>query len=108
MAMDFSESNFRRVYVHNFHCSYVFPVYTQFLHTDNPYSIPENSIYSITQDNVSGKLWVLSQMGLSVISDSKNVVFERINALELFSDASNFLNHIMKDRQGNIWIATSN
>lgn len=84
------------------------PVYTQFLHTYNPFSIPENSIYSINQDNVSGNLWVLSQMGLSIISDRKNVVFERINALELFSDASNFLNHIMKDRQGNIWIATSN
>jgi signal transduction histidine kinase/ligand-binding sensor domain-containing protein/DNA-binding response OmpR family regulator len=84
------------------------PVYTQFLHTYNPYSVPENSIYSITQDNVSGNLWVLSQMGLSIISDRKMPVFERINALELFSDASNFLNHIMKDRQGNIWIATSN
>lgn len=84
------------------------PVYTQFLHTGNPFSIPENSIYSITQDNVSGNLWVLSQMGLNIISDRKNVVFERVNALELFSDASNFLNHIMKDRQGNIWIATSN
>ncbi len=84
------------------------PVYTQFLHTYNPYSVPENSIYSITQDNVSGNLWVLSQMGLSIIFDRKKPVFERINALELFSDASNFLNHIMKDRQGNIWIATSN
>jgi len=84
------------------------PVYTQFKHTGNPFSIPENSIYSITQDNVSGNLWVLSQMGLNIISDRKNVNFERINALELFSDASNFLNHIMKDRQGNIWIATSN
>jgi len=84
------------------------PVYTQFLNTENPYSIPENSIYSITQDNVSGNLWVLSQIGLSIISDRKKPVFERINALELFSDASNFLNHIMKDKQGNIWIATSN
>ena len=84
------------------------PVYTQYLHSGNPFSIPENSIYSITQDNVSGNLWVLSQTGLSLISDRKNLVFERINALDLFSDASNFLNHIMKDRQGNIWIATSN
>jgi signal transduction histidine kinase/DNA-binding response OmpR family regulator/ligand-binding sensor domain-containing protein len=84
------------------------PSYTQYLNTTNPYSISENSIYSITQDNVSGNLWVLSQMGLSVISDRKKVEFERINALELFSDATNYLNHIMKDRQGNIWIATSN
>lgn len=84
------------------------PVYTQFLSSNNPQSVPENSIYSITQDNVSGNLWVLSQMGLSIIPDLKNPVFERVNALDLFSDASNFLNHIMKDRQGNIWIATSN
>jgi len=84
------------------------PVYTQFFNTKNPNNIAENSIYSIAQDNVTGNLWVLSQMGLSVISDRKKVVFERINALELFNDATNYLNHIMKDRQGNIWIATSN
>jgi len=84
------------------------PFYTQYLNTNNPFSISENSIYSIAQDNVSGNLWVLTQMGLSVIPDRKKVVFERINALELFNDATNYLNHIMKDRQGNIWIATSN
>jgi len=84
------------------------PFYTQYLNTKNPFSISENSIYSIAQDNISGNLWVLTQMGLSVIPDRKKVVFERINALELFNDATNYLNHIMKDRQGNIWIATSN
>ncbi len=84
------------------------PLYSQYLNAKNPFSAAENSIYSITQDNISGDLWVLSQMGLSVIPDRKKVVFERINALDLFNDASNYLNHIMKDRQGNIWIATSN
>lgn len=84
------------------------PFYTQYFNTNNPFSTSENSIYSIAQDNVSGNLWVLTQMGLSVIPNRKKVVFERINALELFNDATNYLNHIMKDRQGNIWIATSN
>ncbi|OIP85163.1 MAG: hypothetical protein AUK44_00370 [Porphyromonadaceae bacterium CG2_30_38_12] len=85
------------------------PIYTQFLHNEkNPNSIAENSIYSIVQDDASGNIWILSQMGLSIITDRKNVKFEQINALELFSDASNFLNQIIKDRQGNIWIATSN
>ena len=84
------------------------PLYKQFVHTTDPLSISDNSIYSITQDNVSGNIWILSQVGLSIITDRKASRFERINALDLFSDASNFLNQIMKDRQGNIWIATSN
>jgi ligand-binding sensor domain-containing protein/signal transduction histidine kinase/AraC-like DNA-binding protein/AmiR/NasT family two-component response regulator len=84
------------------------PIYTQFQHTTDPTSISANSIYSITQDNVSGNIWILSQMGLSIITDRKNIKFERVNVLDIFSDASNFLNHLMKDRQGNIWIATSN
>lgn len=91
-----------------YHQDEIIPSYTQYLNTKNPLSATENSIYSITQDIISGNLWVLSQKGLSIISDRNNVAFERINALEIFSDASNYLNHIMKDRQGNIWIATSN
>jgi len=86
-----------------------FPEYTQYIRNNNdPSSIGQNSVYSIVQDNISGNLWILSQNGLSIISDRKNVKFENINALDIFSDASNFLNHIIEDKQGNIWIATSN
>ncbi|MEA4935427.1 MAG: two-component regulator propeller domain-containing protein [Paludibacter sp.] len=93
----------------NINQSIDFPEYTQFIRNNNdPSSIGQNSVYSIVQDNISGNLWILSQNGLSIISDRKNVKFENINALDIFSDASNFLNHIIEDKQGNIWIATFN
>ncbi|MFA5416951.1 MAG: two-component regulator propeller domain-containing protein [Bacteroidales bacterium] len=85
------------------------PEFTQFINEkNNPNSISQNSVYSIVEDKATGNLWILSQYGLSIITDRQNVSFENINALDLFSEASNFLNHIIQDRQGNIWIATSN
>ncbi len=76
-----------------------------------PGSISEagtNNIYSITQDNLTGDLWVLSQSGIHVVSDRQNVTFEKLNVLDIFESASNFLNQLYHDRQGNIWLATLN
>ncbi len=84
------------------------PDYSQFIPNRDANNLPDISIYSILEDDKTGSLWILSQLGLSIIEDTKNVKFSRINAMEIFSNASNALNQITKDRQGNIWIASSN
>jgi len=85
-----------------------YPVYQQYTFYDKNPGIGKNFIYSITQDRFSGDLWVLSHSGISVISDRKNVVFQKLNVLSIFENASNYLNQLYRDKQGNIWIATLN
>jgi ligand-binding sensor domain-containing protein/signal transduction histidine kinase/DNA-binding response OmpR family regulator len=68
----------------------------------------QNSVYSLIHDTISDHIWALTPRGLSIISDRNKVEIEQINTLDLFNDASNFLHQIVKDRQGNIWIGTSN
>lgn len=85
------------------------PHFTQYVHDkNNPNSICENSVFSIIQDNINGDLWLLSHKGLSIVKDKKNVKFEQLNAIDLFGNASNILHQIFKDKQGNLWIGTSN
>lgn len=92
-----------------FRSSFKQPIFTQYLHDkNNPNSLCENSVFSIIQDNIGGNLWLLSHKGLSMISNRQTVKFEQLNATSLFGNASNILHQIYKDRQGNIWIGTSN
>lgn len=66
------------------------------------------SIYSITEDRYTGNLWVLSHSGVSIITNKKTYEAQHLNTLEFFDNASNYLNQIYRDRQGNLWIATLN
>lgn len=81
--------------------------YTQFTHdAGNPNTIADNSVYSIVEDD-NGRIWILSQLGLSVISDKSNYKVDKYNIQNIFKEGSNYLNHLIKDSNGNIWIATN-
>ncbi|MEI8049427.1 MAG: response regulator, partial [Bacteroidota bacterium] len=84
------------------------PDYQQFIISGNKSRVEKNCIYSITQDSFSGDLWILSHSGVDIIADRKNVSFQALNVLAVFENASNYLNHLYRDRQGNIWLATLN
>lgn len=88
--------------------NYSKPQYKQYLIPVSSSEAGSNNIYSITQDILTGDLWVLSQSGINVILDRENVTFEKLNVLDIFESASSFLNQLYRDRQGNLWIATLN
>lgn len=84
------------------------PQYTQYRTDRNkPQSISDNFIFSIIQDDVTGSIWIMSQMGVNLIRDKENVSFEQVNTTDQFGSASHSFNQIIKDREGNIWIGTS-
>ncbi|MFZ4455056.1 MAG: hybrid sensor histidine kinase/response regulator transcription factor [Bacteroidales bacterium] len=82
--------------------------YQQFKHDSNdPQSLADNTVYSLVEDN-KGKIWILSQLGLGVIPNKNKFTVEKYNIQAIFKEGSNFLNHLFKDQNGNIWIATNN
>ena len=82
--------------------------YQQYIIPNNNSRVINSYIYSITQDSFSGSLWILSHSGVDIIADRKNVSFQPLNVLGIFENASNYLNQLYRDRQGNIWLATLN
>lgn len=84
------------------------PVYQQYRLPENSQNLGKNYIYSITQDKFSGDIWILSHWGISVVDNKTTMQFLPLNVLNAFTNASNFLNQLYRDRQGNIWIATAN
>jgi signal transduction histidine kinase/CheY-like chemotaxis protein/ligand-binding sensor domain-containing protein len=76
---------------------------------DNPYSISNNYISHIAEDN-QGNLWVATLGGgLNKFDRRTNKFYHyRHQCGNNQSIASNFINKIAFDGQGNIWIATQN
>jgi signal transduction histidine kinase/ligand-binding sensor domain-containing protein/DNA-binding response OmpR family regulator len=75
---------------------------------DNDYSISNNNIYSICQDQ-SGNIWIGTYgNGLNLVVNpySSNIKFHRINQ-QNSNISSNLLRHLMIDNSGNLWIATT-
>lgn len=85
-----------------------YPEYKHYLISGKNSNLASNYIYSITQDNFTDDLWVLSQSGVSVITDRNAVTFQDLNVQDIFENASNYLNQLYRDKQGNIWLATLN
>lgn len=82
--------------------------YKQFKIPETKNGSPRNAIYSIAEDKFNNELWILSHAGISAVSEKTNYTFQSINTLDIFENASNFLNYLYRDKQGNIWIATLN
>ena len=75
---------------------------------DNDYSISNNNIYSICQDQ-AGNIWIGTYgNGLNLVVNpySSNIKFHRINQ-QNSNLSSNLLRHLMVDTSGNLWIATT-
>jgi len=64
-------------------------------------------VYSITQDDKYGYIWIVTYSGLSMIEKEADNTFKILNTNTFFDETSNKLFHeISKDRKGNLWIGS--
>lgn len=64
-------------------------------------------VYSITQDDKDGKIWVVTFVGLSLIQKEADGTFTVTKGDSFFDEDANKLFHeIVKDRWGNLWIGS--
>jgi len=64
-------------------------------------------VYSITQDDKYGYIWVITYSGLRLIEKEPDGSYATIDADLFFGEATNKLFHeIIKDRLGNLWVGS--
>ena len=67
----------------------------------------DDIVYSITQDDKQGLIWVVTFSNLSIIKKEIDGTNTIINSDSFFADTSNKLFHeIVKDRWGNLWLGS--
>jgi len=67
----------------------------------------DNIVYSITQDDKNGYIWVVTFSGLNLIRKEADGSFKVIDTKSFFdATASNLFHEIIKDRQGNLWLGS--
>ncbi|MFT3753237.1 MAG: two-component regulator propeller domain-containing protein [Paludibacter sp.] len=67
----------------------------------------DNIVYSITQDDKYGHIWVVTFSGLNLIEKEADGSYKILDTNSYFSESSNKLFHeISKDRRGNLWIGS--
>lgn len=67
----------------------------------------DDIVYSITQDDKYGYIWIVTYSGLSMIEKEADGTFKILNTNSFFDETSNKLFHeISKDRKGNLWIGS--
>jgi len=73
----------------------------------NSTSKVDDIVYSITQDNKFGYIWVVTYSGLIQIEKETDGFYKVMDAGSFFNDTSNKLFHeISKDNRGNLWIGS--
>jgi len=73
--------------------------------TNNPNSLPNNIIYSISEDINSKKIWTGTREGLSILDNEKDGYFTNYypgGSEQTISD--NEVNSIIRDNQGMMWL----
>ena len=66
-----------------------------------------NIVYSITQDDKYGYIWIVTYSGLSLIEKEIDGTYKIFDTNSFFDETSNILFHeISKDRKGNLWIGS--
>ena len=67
----------------------------------------DDIVYSITQDDKYGYIWVVTYSGLSMIEKESDGTYKIFYTNSFFDETSNKLFHeISKDRKGNLWIGS--
>lgn len=68
--------------------------------------LAEDTFFSIVQDDKYGYVWVMSISGLHAFEYDKDGKLTNIDVSYLFKESNNIYSEIIKDRTGNLWIAT--
>jgi signal transduction histidine kinase/ligand-binding sensor domain-containing protein/DNA-binding response OmpR family regulator len=67
----------------------------------------DDIVYSITQDDKLGGIWVVTFSGLSLIEKEQDGSFKVLDTGSFFNESTNKLFHeIIKDRKGNLWVGS--
>lgn len=73
---------------------------------ENGKTITEETFFSIVQDDRNQLLWFMSISGLHALKYDENNTLKDVDISYLFNDYNNIFSEIIKDKTGNLWIAT--
>lgn len=65
---------------------------------------PEDTFFSIVQDDSKGYIWAMSFSGLYALEYSNDGSVKQADISYLFKETNNIFSEIIKDRSGNLWI----
>ncbi|MEI7502138.1 MAG: two-component regulator propeller domain-containing protein, partial [Paludibacter sp.] len=67
----------------------------------------DDIVYSITQDDKYGLIWIVTYSGLNVIEKDADGAYKVLETNSFFEESANKLFHeIIKDRRGNLWVGS--
>lgn len=66
----------------------------------------EDTFFSITQDGHKNYLWLVGFSGLYVVKYDDDDNVSQVNISSLFKNTNNIFSEVIKDRDGDIWIAS--
>ena len=69
---------------------------------------PETVFYSIAEDDANGYIWLMSNSGLYAFRYVDDRSLQEVDVSGLFDRYNNIYSEIIKDREGNLWIAAFN
>lgn len=73
---------------------------------ENGKAITEDTFFSVVQDNRNQFLWFMSISGLHALKYDEDNTLKDVDISYLFDDYNNIFSEIVKDKTGNLWIAT--
>lgn len=65
---------------------------------------PEDTFFSIVQDDSQGYIWAMSFSGLYALEYANDGSVKQADISHLFKETNNIFSEIIKDRSGNLWI----
>lgn len=66
--------------------------------------LPENTFFSIVQDDSHGYIGAMSFSGLYALEYTNDESVKQVDISYLFKETNNIFSEIIKDRKGNLWI----
>ncbi|MDR1556337.1 MAG: response regulator [Tannerellaceae bacterium] len=66
----------------------------------------ENTFFSIVQDDINHYIWVMSMAGLHAFRYDTDGKLVKVDVSGLFTPYNKIFSEVIKDRSGNLWIAT--
>lgn len=64
------------------------------------------SFFSITQDDKFGYFWIISLSGIHVLKQNGDNVLQPVDISNRFKEYNNIFSEVIKDKKGNLWIAS--
>lgn len=66
----------------------------------------EKTFFGIVEDDVRGYIWVMSLSGIHALENGADGKVRQIDVANLFSKSNRIYSDLIKDKKGNLWVAT--